>query len=640
MTGHRLAGQWLHDQGETDAVVLAEHFAGGGAADQAVEWFERAARQALAGGETGADGAPRAAEPGAAQPDADPMAALRKAATYYRRAGETSMESYANDNAIVFFERAAALWATFDPVEAARTRLKLASVREHVGQMEEALSDLDRALTETPADDARLRVSILLLRAAIAMRGEGANALDGARQLAHEAREVASKTGAREQEAQALTVLASILERYDTEEHSSKAVQYAEFALSLRREQGNIGPSLWRLGNAFLLRNDLTRAEGLYRDAVAVASASNDDVLVANCLGNLGLIAFRRWNLREAIDQSSRALDIYHRVGHRARTTAVMINLGTFHHMQGETLLARPLLEEALSAARGDWILTTLCQETLAEIERQEGNEAAAQHLLRAAALLCERVDVPQKESFYLGLLAESHWAAGDPDLAIKCLETAAEVGDDLTLSHALVMSHLGNRRDAQQGLERFQREDPDPDRRLIAKLALSRLLWWQRRHGDALDLCRDCLKLVAPAGSWRFSGPARVLEACILENPAGALSAYREAVVHCPRSAREEMALDVATLLVDAFRAVAREEVEDFLTSTGDTNDWGIRYRLETLRAALLRDLGCDRDADAAFARASSDIRTLASRLPPEHCQTFEQHPWVQEVRSPRFIG
>jgi len=49
--GHRLAGQWLEQAGETDAMVLAEHFERGDASDRAVSWFFRATEQALEGGD-------------------------------------------------------------------------------------------------------------------------------------------------------------------------------------------------------------------------------------------------------------------------------------------------------------------------------------------------------------------------------------------------------------------------------------------------------------------------------------------------------------------------------------------------------------------------------------------------------------
>ena len=47
--GHKLAGEWLEEAGETDAVVLAEHFDRGNVPAHAVQWYRRAAEQALEG---------------------------------------------------------------------------------------------------------------------------------------------------------------------------------------------------------------------------------------------------------------------------------------------------------------------------------------------------------------------------------------------------------------------------------------------------------------------------------------------------------------------------------------------------------------------------------------------------------------
>jgi tetratricopeptide (TPR) repeat protein len=47
--GHRLAGEWLGDAGEHEAMVLAEHFERGGALDKAATFYARAASQALEG---------------------------------------------------------------------------------------------------------------------------------------------------------------------------------------------------------------------------------------------------------------------------------------------------------------------------------------------------------------------------------------------------------------------------------------------------------------------------------------------------------------------------------------------------------------------------------------------------------------
>jgi tetratricopeptide (TPR) repeat protein len=47
--GHKLAGEWLGDAGEHEAMVLAEHFERGGALDKAGTYYARAASQALEG---------------------------------------------------------------------------------------------------------------------------------------------------------------------------------------------------------------------------------------------------------------------------------------------------------------------------------------------------------------------------------------------------------------------------------------------------------------------------------------------------------------------------------------------------------------------------------------------------------------
>jgi ATP/maltotriose-dependent transcriptional regulator MalT len=49
--GHRLAGEWLEQVGETDPMALGEHFERGAVPDRAVAWFRRAAEQALEGGD-------------------------------------------------------------------------------------------------------------------------------------------------------------------------------------------------------------------------------------------------------------------------------------------------------------------------------------------------------------------------------------------------------------------------------------------------------------------------------------------------------------------------------------------------------------------------------------------------------------
>ncbi|WP_437510084.1 protein kinase domain-containing protein [Sorangium sp. So ce1099] len=54
LLGHRLAGAWLAEAGESDALALAEHFDHGGEHGRAMRWFLRGAEQALARGDLAA----------------------------------------------------------------------------------------------------------------------------------------------------------------------------------------------------------------------------------------------------------------------------------------------------------------------------------------------------------------------------------------------------------------------------------------------------------------------------------------------------------------------------------------------------------------------------------------------------------
>ena len=64
VAGHRLAGAWLEATGETDAIVLAEHYDRGDEPGRAVVWYLRAAQEALQGNDF--DAAIQRAERGAA----------------------------------------------------------------------------------------------------------------------------------------------------------------------------------------------------------------------------------------------------------------------------------------------------------------------------------------------------------------------------------------------------------------------------------------------------------------------------------------------------------------------------------------------------------------------------------------------
>jgi len=623
VAGHRLAGKWLRERGENDPAVLAEHFAGGGAAEQAVAWFEKAAEKALA--DLGQEGE---------------AAALRRAATYCRRAGETAAKAYANENAILYFERAAALFDLLDPIESARTRIDLSKVREHVGQREEAIHDVERGREAIAGVEnvQQVEVDLLIHLGTLEMRSDKEGALERAERIAREARALASSIGARQREAAALTLLANVLCRYESDESSKKAVAYAERALALCKEPGAIAESLFTLGNALLMGDQPVRSDTVYRKAFAAAEAINNDALMASCLGNRGIASFRRWDLAASIEQCQRSLELFRRIGHRRGIAGDTHNLGTCQLLVGNVTEAERLFEEALASARGDWAIASHCDESRACVARHAGDEQRAQELLRHGAGLCERAGVAERQAFFLGLLAESLWSTGDVKGAIDCLERAVATGTGVSLSHALLMARMGQLEEAVAWFEQFREEDSDPHRRMVATMAAVRASWSLGRLDEARSACRAALEILRAANARPWLAQAETLMACLEGAASRAVDRYMEARVRCGRDVIAEVALDVATCLHASKDALDEDAIRRFLDESADIEDCGVRFRLEDLRAGLFDRIGEPERALIALGHARSGVQGLLDHMPPEHRGLFEAHPWVRAITRVRL--
>jgi tetratricopeptide (TPR) repeat protein len=619
-TGHHLAGDFLRSAGETDPVVLAEHFAGGGAFDQAVEWFAKAAEEAMSAG------------PG----DANAVTALKTAATYFAKAGEAAARSYANQEATRFYERAVAIFSTLDPEDAANTRLELADVRERLGQRERALKELAETLEWLGDRYPVARAQILLKRSALEVRSDDAGSLKRARREARAARDLASRASRIDLEAEALTRLAASIVFEDSEESSRKALQYAERALSLSSEKTDVAHALWRLGNVFLMKNELDRATGLYEEAVALAEAAGLELLVANCRANLGMVAFRRWDIASAITNTEAALQIYQRVGYVTRITETTLNLGTFYNFADQRETAQRLLNEALTRGRTDWIISTLCREILADICRFDGDEQAACKHLRQAADTCRRVGANEKESLYLGLLAESLWAAGEPESALAALERSTSIGG-VTLSYALVAARLGEFGVASDLFESFHETTPDPHRRIVAKLALARLALQRGDSERAAALCEAAAKPL-PAEARRYSTAVQTVLSCAAGDVRESLAALKRAAADTGREAYAELITDVGSIVISAEQ-VSEDSLRLFLALSAQNQDRSLAHRVHYLRSRALERLGNAEAAASERALAIAALEAFTNVVPPEHRELIAAHPWAVDLRTLRVV-
>ncbi len=618
--GHRLAGEWLFAHGESDPSVLAEHFAGGGATEQAVTWFERAAEDALAAGAGAGD-----------------VAALRKAATWYRRAGETCATAHVNDLARIHLERAVALWTPLDPAEAARTRLALAHVLERAGDRDLALAELGAAVDGSRAGSAELRVDVLLARALMESRTGREGATERARAMAEEALVIARDAGIRALEAKAMTAVAAALVNEGSPEAGRRASDLAQRALTLCDERGQLANALWRLGNSFLVANDLERASRIYEDVVTALDGSGDDLLMAHCTANLGMVSFRRWRLDESIDLTRRALSTYERLGHHTRIQEMTLNLGMVTHLRGDAGAGRLLLTSALAQSGSDWMLSALCQETLSDIDRLGGKEARAQHRLNAAAETCARVGVPSRQAVYLGMLAESLWAGGEAAAAIDALERAAEAAGALTMSHPLVLLHLGPLDEVIELLTPFVEIETDPQRRALAQLGLARAHLWLGDREHASWLVADTATTLAGSRVPRYDLLVTCFRCALAGEIEGALEALTEAQSWCAPHERAEAAVDVGDAMVAGDPSPTA--CEKYLGLTRDVAHRGVRHHVEEMRCELAERIGDTARARSSLDLARAELERLLGRLPDEYRERLVDHPWARSIRRLRAV-
>ncbi|MDI1445708.1 serine/threonine-protein kinase [Polyangium sp. 6x1] len=107
--GHELAGAWLEEAGERDAVVLAEHYERGRATSRAAAWYRRAAEQALEGNDFRA--AIERAEKGARGASAEARGELSfLQAEAYRWLGEAAEASARAASAMQALPRGSGAW--------------------------------------------------------------------------------------------------------------------------------------------------------------------------------------------------------------------------------------------------------------------------------------------------------------------------------------------------------------------------------------------------------------------------------------------------------------------------------------------------------------------------------------------------
>jgi tetratricopeptide (TPR) repeat protein len=327
-------GAWLEGAGERDAYVLADHYDKSGHRERAVEWYRRAAEDALAGHdfEGAIARADRAIAAGARESVLGALRVVQAEAHQWR--GEIAATARAA------LEGANALARGSEPWFQAVDWLVTACVRQ--GDVEQALAWSDRVAMELRGCTASRSGTMAACRAALSMfiagrYEEAALLLDVAEEAGRHPR-VASDPAVAGQ----LCVGRAFRALHVEGDHAAHATWIAEAAASFERagdlrrtctHRGNHGFALLQLGRT-------SEAEDTLRVALHLATrlGLTDDAAV--CEHNLGLALARRGAFDSARTIEQRACDVFAAQGDARLEGAARVYLAEIERLAGDLAAA------------------------------------------------------------------------------------------------------------------------------------------------------------------------------------------------------------------------------------------------------------------------------------------------------------
>jgi len=416
--GHRLAGEWLERAGETDAKVLAEHFARGGVPDRAAELLARAARQALSGNDLAAAQslAERALSSSPAGAHVGPTLLVQAEAHRWR--GELDLAVECARQAATALPRGSTEW--FLAVA------ELIGATTNLGRFEETTQALDEALDVVAAPGAAAARLICLARggALVLERGHVAtgDALLARGELLAAAVEsdpfaIASWHWFKAMRALCGGDLGAFVAS------TRKALARFEEAGDLRSavtQRTNLGYGVAELG-------DYAGAEVELRAALEQVQRMGLVSTAAYVLQNLASVLARLERPDEARRFAERAIDTSVAIANPRIEAASRLTLASLLRERGDLALAEAEVRRALLLLEGQPALRALGLATLGRVLAQGGRpDEARAAAADALAVLQAQGEIEDGETTVRLAWVEALRAAGDREAAQAAAREAA----------------------------------------------------------------------------------------------------------------------------------------------------------------------------------------------------------------------
>jgi tetratricopeptide (TPR) repeat protein len=399
--GHALAGAWLAEVGEPDAVVVAEHFERGGEGLRAVSWWRRAAAEALRGG--------------------DPEASIRRV----DRAVASGAEGEVRGDLLAI----------------------RAEAHDFRGEQAEAARAAREALALLSPGSGRWYAAMRSLTSATCVLGDIASLAEAARTLLA----MAETPGPSEQ----VTTMASVagwLFLYDMQDDARRLHDALEILAPRFAADPEVTGTV-----AFYARGMRASAEGdLYRSAALMASAAaefekaGDRRRACKAETYAGMFRISLGRHADAAEILARARTTAERLGSPVSMAATRANLALALAHLGRLDEARSLIALAARAPSGDRLTDVEAQSYEARILHLAGDLDAAEAAARRAVESSARAARWAPHS--IALLSKVLLARGRRDEALAEARRAAALLDParpIEMGHAEVLLALAEALDA-----------------------------------------------------------------------------------------------------------------------------------------------------------------------------------------------
>jgi len=414
--GHRLAGEWLQYAGETEAMVLAEHFERGGDPARAALWFRPAVEQALAAGDFRA-AAQRAERGVACGAQGETLGLLRRAqGEAHKWCGEFIEAERYSLQALDLLLHGSAPWFSAAG-EAAEACGKLGDV--------EQLATIARALTDAPDLEGELAARVTAT-ASCAFQLYNHGKYELAAEMVDQIDRVAG-------EVRDPRILARIYQTRSSRAMfagDSGAYVVSEQAAALAFEQaGDLRYACMQhghVGYAYLEIGAYAEAERWLRRALEGGQRMGLMNVVATAKHNLGRALQHQARLDEALTVETEAVEAFAAQGDRRLESASRTYLASILAMRGEPALAEDLQRQALKTVQAASRPTLLAE--LAKFLLVQGRTREALIAAREAHELFDALGgVEEGESQIRLMIAETLHATGDREGARTAIRRARE---------------------------------------------------------------------------------------------------------------------------------------------------------------------------------------------------------------------